>query len=222
MRANQRSTSLDMHNIGQRYSTRETTCTARGCERIRICVEDSAAETLTSAWPGPHEGTDGSLLCPNRMASLNPKMDGIEATAGASQGSGSRISSYLLRSGFWTNLTTVADLDSNRQHASQSTRGARPPENKRTMAPTEYTIGWICALPIELEAAVSVMDANVSFADRPSNPTDSNIYAFGRIGQHNIVAACLPAGQLATGQAAAVAGQMAASFSSLRFGILRC
>lgn len=133
------------------------------------------------------------------------------------------MSSYLLRSGSWSNLTTASDFDSNRQHASQSTRGARPPENKRTMAPTEYTIGWVCALPIELEAAVSVMDerfANVSFADLPSNPTDSKIYAFGRIGQHNIVAACLPAGQLATVQAAAVADQMAASFPSLRFGIL--
>ncbi|QBZ66678.1 hypothetical protein PoMZ_13661, partial [Pyricularia oryzae] len=51
-------------------------------------------------------------------------------------------------------------------------------------------------------------------------PTDSNIYSFGRIGNHNVVAACPPAGQMGTNQAAVVASQMNASFPSLRFGVL--
>ncbi|TKW55342.1 hypothetical protein CTA1_11866 [Colletotrichum tanaceti] len=46
------------------------------------------------------------------------------------------------------------------------------------------------------------------FADLPSRPTDSNLYSFGRIGVHNIVAACLPASQIKN------------SFPSLRFSVL--
>ncbi|TLD03360.1 uncharacterized protein PgNI_12229, partial [Pyricularia grisea] len=87
-----------------------------------------------------------------------------------------------------------------------------------TIAPENFTVGWICALPIELAAAAEMMDEE--FADLPCNPTDSNIYSFGRIGNHNVVAACLPAGQMGTNQAAVVASHMNASFPSLRFGVL--
>ncbi|KAK7954370.1 phosphorylase superfamily protein [Apiospora saccharicola] len=54
----------------------------------------------------------------------------------------------------------------------------------------------------------------------PPLPTDSNLYSFGRIGVHNVVAACLPAGQMGTNSAATVANQMQQSFPSLRFGLL--
>ena len=56
----------------------------------------------------------------------------------------------------------------------------------------DFTVGWVCALPVELAAAAEMMDEE--FADLPSHPTDSNLYSFGRIGVHNVVAACLPAG----------------------------
>ncbi|GKT50529.1 uncharacterized protein ColSpa_10710 [Colletotrichum spaethianum] len=56
----------------------------------------------------------------------------------------------------------------------------------------DFTVGWICALPIELAAVAKMIDKE--FADLPSHPTDSNLYHFGRIGVHNVVAACLPAG----------------------------
>ncbi|KAH7328824.1 nucleoside phosphorylase domain-containing protein [Stachybotrys elegans] len=82
----------------------------------------------------------------------------------------------------------------------------------------DFTVGWICVLPIELAAAVEMMDEE--FADLPSQPADSNLYSFGRIGVHNVVAACLPAGQMGANQAATVASQMKASFPSLRFGLL--
>ncbi|OLN95527.1 Kinesin light chain 4 [Colletotrichum chlorophyti] len=82
----------------------------------------------------------------------------------------------------------------------------------------DFTVGWVCALPIELAAATEMMDQE--FADMPAHPTDSNIYSFGRIGKHNVVAACLPAGQMGTNQAATVASQMRISFPSLRFGLL--
>ncbi|KZL75723.1 kinesin light chain [Colletotrichum tofieldiae] len=82
----------------------------------------------------------------------------------------------------------------------------------------DFTVGWVCALPIELAAAAEMMDEE--FADLPSQPTDSNLYSFGRIGAHNVVAACLPAGQMGTTQAATVASQMKTSFPSLRFSVL--
>ncbi|KAK1990587.1 purine and uridine phosphorylase [Colletotrichum falcatum] len=82
----------------------------------------------------------------------------------------------------------------------------------------DFTVGWVCALPIELAAAAEMMDEE--FADLPSQPADSNVYSFGRVSVHNIVATCLPAGQIGTNQAATVASQMRTSFPSLRFGLL--
>ncbi|KAJ3951481.1 hypothetical protein N0V92_012105 [Colletotrichum tropicale] len=83
---------------------------------------------------------------------------------------------------------------------------------------SDFTIGWVCALPIELAAASGMMDEE--YAQLPSQPTDSNMYSYGRIGVHNIVVACLPAGQMGTNSAATVASQMKSSFPSLRFGLL--
>jgi nucleoside phosphorylase len=49
---------------------------------------------------------------------------------------------------------------------------------------------------------------------------DTNIYTCGRIGEHNVVIACLPEGQMGTNPAAAVAVQMKSTFSSTRFGLM--
>ncbi|KAK8054716.1 hypothetical protein PG994_009783 [Apiospora phragmitis] len=82
-----------------------------------------------------------------------------------------------------------------------------------------FTVDWVCALPVELAAAAEMMDEE--FADLPSNlATESKLYSFGRIGVQNVVAACLPAGQMGTNPAATVASQMQQSFPSLRFGVL--
>lgn len=89
---------------------------------------------------------------------------------------------------------------------------------KKLVPADHFTVGWVCALPIELAAAAEMMDEE--FADLPSRGADSNIYTFGRVGTHNVVAACLPAGQMGTNQAAVVASQMKSSFPSLRFGLL--
>ena len=69
------------------------------------------------------------------------------------------------------------------------------------------------ALPIELAAASGMMDEE--YAQLPSQPTDSNMYSYGRIGVHNIVVACLPAGQMGTNSAATVASQMKSSLYGL-------
>ncbi|OOO06635.1 NB-ARC domain protein [Aspergillus oryzae] len=54
----------------------------------------------------------------------------------------------------------------------------------------------------------------------PSNHADSNIYTLGSIGAHNVVLACLPAGQTGTNSAVAVAMQMKTTFPAVRFGLM--
>jgi nucleoside phosphorylase len=49
---------------------------------------------------------------------------------------------------------------------------------------------------------------------------NDNIYTLGRIREHNVVMACLPAGQTGTNSAAAVAVQMKSAFTSIRFGLM--
>jgi nucleoside phosphorylase len=84
---------------------------------------------------------------------------------------------------------------------------------------TEYTVGWICALPIELAAAHEMLDEE--YQDLPHNAyNDTNLYTLGRIGEHNVVIACLPAGQTGNNTAAAVAVQMKSKFTSVRFGLM--
>jgi nucleoside phosphorylase len=56
--------------------------------------------------------------------------------------------------------------------------------------------------------------------DLPQDSTDTNSYSFGRIGEHNVVVACLPAGQTGNNSAAAVASQMKSRFPSIRFGLM--
>jgi hypothetical protein len=48
----------------------------------------------------------------------------------------------------------------------------------------------------------------------------TNLYTLGRIGEHNVVIACLPAGQIGNNSAAAVAMQMKLAFPSIRFGLM--
>jgi len=56
--------------------------------------------------------------------------------------------------------------------------------------------------------------------DLPPDANDTNLYTLGCIGQHNVVVACLPAGQIGTNSAAAVAAQMKSKFASIRFGLM--
>jgi nucleoside phosphorylase len=56
--------------------------------------------------------------------------------------------------------------------------------------------------------------------DPTPNTNDSNIYTLGCIGGHNVVVACLPAGQLGTNSAAVVAMQMKTTFPAIRFGLM--
>jgi hypothetical protein len=66
----------------------------------------------------------------------------------------------------------------------------------------DYTIGWVCALYIELAAAQEML--NEEHKDFNHNANDTNIYTLGRISEHNIIIACLLKGQTGTNSAAAI------------------
>lgn len=84
-----------------------------------------------------------------------------------------------------------------------------------------YTVGWIAALPLELAAAIAMLDEQ---HDKPIDfiqpSTDSNSYKWGRVGQHNIVIASLPAGIYGTTSSATTSSLMLSSFPSIRVGLL--
>lgn len=82
----------------------------------------------------------------------------------------------------------------------------------------EYTVGWICALPLELTAARVMLDE--THADIPQPSTDPNAYCLGRIGDHNIAITCLPKGEIGNNPAATVATRMLSSFPHIRFGLM--
>ncbi|KAH6680743.1 hypothetical protein B0J14DRAFT_696095 [Halenospora varia] len=52
----------------------------------------------------------------------------------------------------------------------------------------DYTVGWICALPVELAASVELLDRE--HPQLPSDTNDTNSYSFGSIGEHKIVIGC--------------------------------
>ncbi|KAK5111068.1 hypothetical protein LTR85_012287 [Meristemomyces frigidus] len=62
-----------------------------------------------------------------------------------------------------------------------------------------YAVGIICALDVEKAAVEATLDEEHGGAEKMRGVNDS--YSFGRIGQHNVVVACLPAG--ITGKASA-------------------
>ncbi|KAK8126836.1 uncharacterized protein PG998_002595 [Apiospora kogelbergensis] len=85
--------------------------------------------------------------------------------------------------------------------------------------PNHYTVGWICAVETEFVAAQELLDEeHPGLISQDSN--DNNIYALGRIGQHNIVVACLYQGSYGLVSAANVARDMLRTFTNVRFGLM--
>lgn len=82
--------------------------------------------------------------------------------------------------------------------------------SKRTLSREYYTVGVICALPVEKAAVEATLDEEHRRVPKAAN--DDNVYTFGRIGEHNVVVACLPAGVIGSTSATAVAKDMLHSF----------
>lgn len=83
----------------------------------------------------------------------------------------------------------------------------------------EYHVGIICALHTELAATRAMLDEEHGSIPK-KDIHDHNAYFGGRIHDHNVVIACLPAGVDGLAAAATVARDMSRTFQQLRFGLL--
>ncbi|KAK1236874.1 hypothetical protein MKX08_007822 [Trichoderma sp. CBMAI-0020] len=90
--------------------------------------------------------------------------------------------------------------------------------DRQSLGHCDYTVGWVCALPIEMAAATAMLDS--IHVPLPGKEGDSNTYTFGRLAEHNVVIACLPVGQYGTNNAATVASNMNRSFSSITIRLM--
>ncbi|KAE8362700.1 purine and uridine phosphorylase [Aspergillus caelatus] len=82
----------------------------------------------------------------------------------------------------------------------------------------QYTIAWICALPLEMAAARAMLSkAHSPLRDASPGP---NAYELGELNGHFIVIACLPAGVYGKVSAAAVVSRMRSIFPRLQFGLM--
>jgi nucleoside phosphorylase len=88
----------------------------------------------------------------------------------------------------------------------------------RSLHHHDYTVAWVCALPLEMAAARAMLDE--IHPGLPISPNDQNTYVLGKIHAHNVVIACLPSGVYGTTSAATVASQMLSTFQSIRFGLM--
>ena len=89
---------------------------------------------------------------------------------------------------------------------------------RRRLQPRDYTVGWICALPLELQAATKILDEEHD--DLPQEANHPNLYTLGRISGHNVVIVCLPAGYIGTNSAAATISQMKSKFPSIQYNLM--
>ena len=80
----------------------------------------------------------------------------------------------------------------------------------RTHSRQSYTVGIICALHVEKAAVAATLDEEHGRVEKAAG--DENAYTFGKIGAHNVVVACLPAGVMGKVSATAVAKDMMRSF----------
>ncbi|KAI0161991.1 hypothetical protein GGR57DRAFT_517444 [Xylariaceae sp. FL1272] len=86
-------------------------------------------------------------------------------------------------------------------------------DERLVLAASDYDVGWLCALPLELAASRAMLD--VIHDSLPQGPEDTNTYTLGSIGRKNIVITCLPAEGMGLNNAAIVASHMRRTFPAL-------
>ncbi|KAI9371738.1 nucleoside phosphorylase domain-containing protein [Aspergillus egyptiacus] len=92
---------------------------------------------------------------------------------------------------------------------------------KALESPDLYTIAWISPLPIERAAATAMLDERHNRpGDFVQHPADTNSYTWGKMGDHHVVIASLPAGLYGTTSAAITASNLLSSLPQIRIGLL--
>lgn len=79
-----------------------------------------------------------------------------------------------------------------------------------------YTVGWVCVLDTELDAARALLDEE----DEPlqAGTNDDNVYLLGRMGKHNVVITFPDS--YGTNSTAQMATNMIRTFPNIRFGLM--
>jgi nucleoside phosphorylase len=90
---------------------------------------------------------------------------------------------------------------------------------RRALLKNDYTVGWVCALPLEMAGAKGMLD-EIHKDLQDQDTSDHNSYILGQIHHHNIVIASLSAGVYSITPAATVANNMLQTFRSIRFGLM--
>ncbi|KAK6811373.1 hypothetical protein RU639_012792 [Aspergillus parasiticus] len=82
----------------------------------------------------------------------------------------------------------------------------------------DYTVAWVCALPLELAAAKAMLDKE--HPPLPQPESDHNVYTLGSVSGHNVVVAPLPSGVYGTISASTVVSHMVSTYPKIRFGLM--
>lgn len=83
------------------------------------------------------------------------------------------------------------------------------------MNPADFSVGWICALPLELAASRGMLEKEYDTRGLQKHARDTNTYCLGQIAGHNIVLTCLISA--GNNQAGAAAFHMYNTFHNLKF-----
>lgn len=89
----------------------------------------------------------------------------------------------------------------------------------KTPGADSYQVGWVCAVKIEYIVACELLDEEFGAPDLRS-ADDNNIYTCGRMGDFNVVIACLPKGKYGLTSAATAAQDLRHSFPHISFGLM--
>ena len=90
----------------------------------------------------------------------------------------------------------------------------------RMRRPEDYTVGWVCMLPVEMTAAREMLDDEHPSLDHKLSNNDENLYLLGSIDGHDVAIACPPVGQIGSNSVAATATQMRATFKDIQFVLM--
>ncbi|KAH8700559.1 Pfs domain protein [Talaromyces proteolyticus] len=83
----------------------------------------------------------------------------------------------------------------------------------------DYSIAWICALPVEVAAATAMLD-EIHETPPPKPINDPNAYTLGKLNGHLVVIACLPNGIYGTVSAATVMSHLYSTFPHIQFALM--
>ncbi|RYP69347.1 hypothetical protein DL771_006157 [Monosporascus sp. 5C6A] len=86
----------------------------------------------------------------------------------------------------------------------------------RQLRREDYTVGWVCALPIELAAAQEMLDEE--HGERDLGDNDENLYALGSIGGQNVAIMRVTFKRIRFGLMVGIGGGVPSAEADIRLG----